>query len=48
MASGKSHPTGSASAAMLPAIVGILLTLIWGGYTALVLIEIFTTPLPAL
>ena len=32
---------------MLPAIVGIILTLIWGGYTVLVLIEILSTPLPA-
>ena len=48
MASGKSHPAGSASAAMLPALVGILLTLIWGGYTALVLYEIMKAPLPAL
>jgi hypothetical protein len=48
MASGKSHPAGSSAAAMLPAMVGILLALIWGGYTALVLFEILSTPLPAL
>jgi hypothetical protein len=45
--SGKSHPAGSTAAAMLPAIVAIILTLIWGGYTALVLVEIFSTPVPA-
>lgn len=37
---------GSASA-MLPAVVSVILTLIWGAYTVLVLVEIFSTPLPA-
>lgn len=37
----------AAGAAMLPAIFSIILTLIWGSYTALVLYEIFRLPMPA-
>ncbi len=43
----KSHASGSAAAAMLPAVVSTILTLIWTAYTVLVLVEIFKTPLPA-
>lgn len=39
------HADASGSAT-LPAAFSILLTLIWGAYTALVCIEIFSTPLP--
>lgn len=31
---------------MLPAVASIVLTLIWGAYTVLMLVEIFSTPLP--
>ena len=36
-----------ASSGTLPAIFSIILTLIWGGYTALVLYEIFRLPMPS-
>jgi hypothetical protein len=36
----------SAGAAVLPAVASIILALIWGAYTALVAIEIFSTSLP--
>ena len=39
------HGSESGSA-MLPAAFSILLTAIWGAYTLLVCIEIFSTPLP--
>jgi hypothetical protein len=45
-ASDAAHATPSAGAAMLPAAAAIILTLIWGAYTTLVVIEIFSTPLP--
>lgn len=32
---------------MLPAIASIILTVIWGAYTVLVAVEIFSTPLPS-
>ena len=32
---------------MLPAIVSTILTVIWGAYTALIAVEIFSTPLPS-
>jgi hypothetical protein len=38
------HATDAGSAT-LPAAFSILLTLIWGAYTALVCFEIFSTPL---
>jgi hypothetical protein len=48
MASSDKHASGSAAAAMLPAVVSIILTLIWAAYTVLVVVEIFNTPPPAL
>jgi hypothetical protein len=46
-ASTASHDdTTSAASAVLPAAVSIILTLIWGAYTVLVLIEIVNTPVP--
>jgi hypothetical protein len=38
--------TTSAASAMLPAAASIILTLIWGAYTVLVLVEILSTPIP--
>jgi hypothetical protein len=46
-ASDAAHATPSAGAAMLPAVAAIILTVIWGAYTALIAVEIFSTPLPA-
>ncbi len=42
-----SHAKEGSSAA-LPAIVSVILAIIWGAYTALVVYEIAITPLPAL
>ena len=43
----KSDKDRGSAAAMLPAAASIILTLIWGAYTVLVLVEILSTPLPA-
>lgn len=43
---GRASATDSA-AAMLPVLGGGLLTLIWGAYTLLVVVEIFSMPMPA-
>jgi hypothetical protein len=45
-ASDAAHATPSAGAAMLPAVAAMILTLVWGAYTALVVFEIASTPLP--
>lgn len=45
-ASDAAHATTSSGAAALPAIAAIILTVIWGAYTALIAVEIFSTPLP--
>ena len=37
----------SASGWMIPVLGGGILTLIWGAYTTLVLVEIFSLPMPA-
>jgi hypothetical protein len=42
-----SNKESGAASAMLPAVVSVILTLIWGAYTVLVLVEILRTPLPA-
>jgi hypothetical protein len=48
------HPTSTTevenrtTSAGFPAIGAIILTVIWGAYTLLACIEIFSTPLPAL
>ena len=43
----RSDKSGPA-AAMLPAVVSVILSLIWAAYTVLVLAEIFSTPMPAI
>jgi hypothetical protein len=42
----EAHAATSDGAALLPAIASIILALIWGAYTALVVVEIFSTPMP--
>ena len=42
------HSDKSGSWAILPAVVSTILTLIWAAYTVLVLVEIFSTPTPAM
>lgn len=42
-----SHAKDSGSAG-LAIVVSVVLTIIWGAYTALVCYEIFSTPLPTL
>ncbi|MGD9966631.1 MAG: hypothetical protein AB7T59_08940 [Hyphomonadaceae bacterium] len=45
-ASHTASATPSAGAAMLPAIAAIILAVLWGAYTALIIVEIAATPLP--
>jgi hypothetical protein len=46
-ASDTAHAPTSSGAAMLPAIASIILTVIWGAYTALFAVEVLSIPLPS-